>query len=349
MPDMLNIRDLDFSINGKRIIDSLCLDLKQGSIGCLMGASGSGKTILLHCIAGFHRVDKGSIRIGQRVVSSKNVHIPPEDRRVGMMFQNYALFPHLSVEKNIGFGIRKMEKTQRRKNIDELLELVELTAHQKKYPHELSGGEQQRVALARALAPEPRLLLLDEPFSSLDTELRLQLAEETREIITARRTTALLITHEQEDAFAMADMLGIIDAGHLLQWDSSYDIYHKPISHDVATFIGMGSLLQGEIYPDGSVETVLGRFPMSAARRPNLGENRKVNVLIRPDDIVHDDASAMKAMIRKKRFRGPEFLYQLQLDNDELIYCFAPSHHNHHVGESIGIVADVEHVIIYPR
>lgn len=351
MTDMLNIKDLSFSINGKQIIDSFCLDLEQGRIGCLLGASGSGKTTLLHCIAGFHRIGRGSIRIDQHVVSSDDTHVPPENRRVGMMFQNYALFPHLNVEKNIGFGIRKMGKIQHRQSIDELLELTEMAAHRKKYPHELSGGEQQRVALARALAPEPKLLLLDEPFSSLDTELRLQLAEETREVISERKTTALLITHDQEDAFTMADMLGIIDTGHLLQWDSAYDVYHKPVSRSVATFIGMGSMLQGEIHPDGTVETVLGKFPMDAAVQSKLktGETRKINMLIRPDDIIHDDASVMKAVIRKKQFRGPEFLYQLQLDNDELIYCFAPSHHNHHIGESIGIIADVEHVIVYPR
>ena len=346
---MLDIKNLGLSIDRVSIIHSLSLQLGQGRIGCLLGSSGGGKTVLLHCIAGLHRIDKGNIRIDGQTVSGDGVHLPTESRRVGMMFQNYALFPHLNVEKNIAFGIRKMEKSRRERSVAELLELVGLSSHGKKYPHELSGGEQQRVALARALAPEPKLLLLDEPFSSLDTELRRQLAEETKQVVTQRKITTLLVTHDEEDAFAMSDMLGIIEDGRLLQWDSAYDVYHKPASRDVATFIGMGSMLYGKIRPGGNVETALGNFPMNSASSSNFSEGEKVSMLIRPDDIIHDDTSTMKAMILKKQFRGPEFLYRLRLHNGETVYCFAPSHHDHRLGESIGIVVDVEHVIVYTR
>ncbi len=344
--NLLNVENVSVSIADQAVISAVSFGLKRGDIGCLLGASGSGKTTLLHCIAGFRRVHTGAIRLGHRTVSSPHVHVPPEERRVGMMFQNYALFPHLSVEKNIAFGIRKMKKTQRERNVGELLDLVGLNSHRRKYPHELSGGEQQRVALARALAPAPQLLLLDEPFSSLDTKLRLQLAEETRQVITARGITTLLITHDQEEAFAIADVLGLIDDGRLLQWDKAYDVSHKPASRDVATFIGMGSMLRGRIEHGGQVKTALGGFPVGDGQHR---EGEEVNVLIRPDDIIHDDASAMKAVIHKKQFRGAEFLYQLQLGSGETIYCFAPSHHNHHIGEAIGITVDVEHVIIYSR
>ncbi len=348
MHDLLNVENISVSIENKTVLDSVSFTLKNGTVGCLLGPSGGGKTTLLHCVAGFRRIHTGVIQLNRRTVSGPGIHVPPEQRRVGMMFQDYALFPHLNIEKNIAFGIRKMERTQRENNVAELLKLIGLTGHRRKYPHELSGGEQQRVALARALAPAPQLLLLDEPFSSLDTEFRLQLAEETRQIITERNITTLLITHNQEEAFAMADMLGVIEDGRLLQWNSAYDVYHKPISEDVATFIGMGSMLRGKIERGNRVTTALGGFPVNG-KQHRFTEGEEVNVLIRPDDVIHDDDSAMKAVIRKKQFRGAEFLYQLQLDSNETVYCFAPSHHNHHIGEMIGITVDIEHVMIYPR
>ena len=340
---LLDVENIRVLIDGEAIIDSISFSLERGSIGCLLGPSGCGKTTLLHCIAGFHHVNGGTIKLQNHIVSAPNTHAPPEQRRVGMMFQNYALFPHLSVEKNISFGIRKIQKEQREHIIDELLKLVSLSEHRRKYPHELSGGEQQRVALARALAPAPQLLLLDEPFSGLDTELRLQLAEKTCQAVTEHGITTLIVTHNQEEAFAMADMLGVMDNGRLLQWDKAYDVYHKPASRDIATFIGMGSMLRGRIVNGNRVATALGDFPTDNGRR----DGEEVVVLIRPDDVIHDDDSTMQAVIQKKQFRGAEFLYQLQLNNNETVYCFAPSHHNHRVGEAIGITVDVEHVIIY--
>lgn len=348
MHKLLEVENARVSVEGKTVVDSVSLGLKRGTVGCLLGPSGSGKTVLLHCIAGFRRLDAGTIRLDGRTLSGPGVHVAPEERRVGMMFQSYALFPHLDVEKNVAFGIRKMNKAPRERNVAELLELVGLGGHAHKYPHELSGGEQQRVALARALAPAPRLLLLDEPFSSLDTELRLQLAEETKQVVTERNITTLLVTHDQEEAFATADVLGVIDDGRLLQWNSAYDVYHKPASRDVATFIGMGSMLRGKIQRDDRVTTALGLFPMDRGERA-FAEGEEVDVLIRPDDVIHDDDSPMKAVICKKQFRGAEFLYQLQLDSGETVYCFAPSHHDHRIGEALGITVDVEHVVIYSR
>ena len=351
MHGRLDIENLGVSIDGKAVLDSISLNLERGSIGCLVGPSGSGKTTLLHCIAGFRRIDTGVIRLDHYALSNAdgpNVHVPPERRRIGMMFQDCALFPHMNVEKNIAFGLRRVDKPRRMRSVDELLELIGLTRHRRKYPHELSSGEQQRVALARALAPRPRLLLLDEPFSSLDARLRPQLAEETRRLVKERNITALLVTHDQEEAFSISDVLGVINDTRLLQWDDTYDVYHKPATREVASFIGMGSMLRGRMQRGGRVETALGRFQVNSDRY-RFGEGEEVRVLIRPDDVIHDDDSPTQAVIHKKQFRGAEFLYQLGLGSGESVYCFAPSHHNHHVGEAIGITVDVEHVIIYPR
>ena len=332
--------------NKRAIVDQVSLNLESGKIGCLLGPSGSGKTTILRCIAGFQKLDSGNIYLADNLVSGYSVHMPSEKRKVGMVFQDYALFPHLTVAKNIVFGISHLRKSERMQQLDKMLTLVELESKRDKYPHELSGGQQQRVALARALASEPELLLLDEPFSSIDASFRLQLAQDVRSLLLEHHITALLITHSQEEAFAMSDMLGILDKGNLLQWNNTYDVYHKPNSRKVATFIGMGSMLKGKIKSGGFVETSLGNFSIDK-NHYQIGKN--VNVLIRPDDIIHDDQSRRQAVIDKKQFRGPEFLYQLRLKNEETVYCFAPSHHNHHVGESIGITIDVEHVIIFPE
>ncbi len=347
MNELLTINNVVLTRRKKRVIDHVSFALQQGQIGCLLGPSGSGKTSLLRCIAGFYRPDEGTISIDSTVVSAPKIHYAPEQRKIGMVFQEYSLFPHLTVTENIAFGISKLPSTVRHKRINEMLQLIGLENCRDRYPHELSGGQQQRVALARSLAPDPMLLLLDEPFSNLDAELRLQLARDVRRLIKKQNTTALLITHNQDEALAVSDMLGVIDSGRLLQWNRAYQIYHEPESLRVATFVGMGSMLKGEITENSYVATALGNFRVSTNSNQHApGQN--VKVLIRPDDIIHNDKSELQAVIIEKQFRGAEFLYRLKLANEELIYCFAPSHHNHKIGEAIGIVVDVEHVIIFP-
>ena len=346
MSHALTLEKITVVHNKRSIVDDVSLTLNAGQIGCLLGPSGSGKTTLLRCIAGFQKLNAGTISVGNQIISSQDLHIPPEKRKVGMVFQDYALFPHLTVTKNIAFGIRHLLKAEREQCVQDMLSLVQLGAVHHRYPHELSGGQQQRVALARALATKPQLLLLDEPFSSIDAGFRLQLAQDVRALIVDLNITALLITHSQEEAFAMSDVLGIIDSGTLLQWSNTYDVYHKPASRKVADFIGMSSMLRGEIKDGDQVETILGHFSVGK-HRYRVGQH--VKVLIRPDDIIHDDQSRQLAVIEEKQFRGPQFLYQLKLSNDETIYCFAPSHHDHSIGEAIGITIDVEHVIIFPE
>lgn len=225
------------------VVNELSLSLAQGQIGCLLGASGCGKTTILRAIAGFEPLRTGCICLGDRVLSSVDHQVEPEHRHVGMMFQDYALFPHLTVKKNVAFGLRRQEKNQRNRRVQELLELVGLEDLAERYPHELSGGQQQRVALARALAPEPRLLLLDEPFSNLDIDTRERLAFEVRDILKETGHTAILVTHNQAEAFAIADRIGIMQRGQIVQWDTPYGLHSQPASPFVASFIKHEALM----------------------------------------------------------------------------------------------------------
>ena len=225
------------------VVNDLSLRLRNGHIGCLLGSSGCGKTTVLRSIAGFEPLREGRILLGDEVISLPGQSTEPQDRQVGMMFQDYALFPHLNVEGNIGFGLRRSDKARRRERVSELLALVGLEEARHRYPHELSGGQQQRVALARALAPEPRLLLLDEPFSNLDVDTRERLAFEVRDILKKTGHTALLVTHNQAEAFAIADRIGIMNNGAVLQWDTPYALHNEPATPFVADFIKREALL----------------------------------------------------------------------------------------------------------
>lgn len=337
-----------------RVLDRLSLTLRAGRIGCLLGPSGCGKTTALRVIAGFERPVGGRVRIDGEIVSSPDRMLPPERRNVGVVFQDFALFPHLTVADNIGFGLRQLSGSARARRVAELLDMVGLPGAGDRFPHEISGGQQQRVALARALAPRPRLLLLDEPFSSLDPELREKLALEVRTILQAHGTTALLVTHDQYEAFAMADEIGVMQDGRIAQWDTPYDLYHRPATEAVADFVGMGVILRGYLSPDGTaVDIKLGRLPIrdrgeQAAAGASASARREVSVLMRPDDVVHDDASPLRAKVLRKAFRGAQFLYTLELDGGEALLALVPSHHDHAIGEWIGVRVDADHVITFP-
>lgn len=225
--------------------------LEQGDIGALLGPSGCGKTTLLRMIAGFEDPDGGAIHLHGQPLWTGGRGVAAEDRHIGMVFQDYALFPHLTVWENIAFGMKHVSRAEIKATIEELLVVTGLAGVEKRYPHELSGGQQQRVALARAIAPKPRCLLMDEPFSNLDVTLRESLSAEVREIIKRFGITALMVTHNQHEAFAMADRIGVMMAGRILQWDTPEGLYHKPETLSVARFIGEGSLLKGTLTPTG--------------------------------------------------------------------------------------------------
>jgi iron(III) transport system ATP-binding protein len=324
-------------------------------VGVLIGPSGCGKTSLLRAVAGLERCAAGRVLIAGDVLSdaASGVHLAPEQRRIGMVFQDYALFPHLSVADNIAFGISALPRAERQARVQQMLDLVGLGHAAKRAPHQLSGGQQQRVALARALAPQPRLLLLDEPFSSLDVDLRERLAQEVRSILKESGTTALLVTHDQLEAFAVGDVIGVMNQGHLEQWDDAYTLYHRPASRFVAGFIGHGVFAPAQIVACDAgpcVQTPLGELhDMDNCPLPEAFPLGECDVLLRADDIVHDDASTVRARIERKAFRGSEFLYTLRLESGEQVLAHVPSHHDHHVGEWIGIRAEVDHVVTFPR
>jgi iron(III) transport system ATP-binding protein len=279
--------------------------------------------------------------------------MPAEQRRIGMVFQDYALFPHLNVGRNVAFGIASLPRTERDTRVAEVLKLVGLEGMEQRWPHELSGGQQQRVALARALAPRPRLLLLDEPFSNLDVDLRERLAHEVRAILKAAGATALFVTHDQLEAFAIGDVIGVMHEGQLHQWDDAYALYHRPTTRFVAEFIGHGVFTNAQIRQQGNdviVRTPLGDLlDLEECPLPSAYADGLCDVLLRADDIVHDDAAPVKAQIVRKSFRGSEFLYTLRLASGETVMTHVPSHHNHAVGEWIGIRAEVDHVVTFER
>jgi len=327
--------------------------LRVGDIGVLIGPSGCGKTTLLRAVAGLEPLSGGSISLAGQVVSSPHRALAPEARQIGMVFQDYALFPHLDVQGNVGFGISHLPRSERASRVDEMLALVGLAGQQSRFAHELSGGQQQRVALARALAPKPRLLLLDEPFSNLDVDLRERLAHEVRSILKAANTTALFVTHDQLEAFAIGDQIGVMQQGRLHQWDDAYTLYHRPASRFVAEFIGHGVFAHAlirQVNGHTLVDTPLGQLTdVAECPLPSAFANGACDVLLRADDIVHDDDAPVKAQITRKAFRGSEFLYTLRLATGETVLAHVPSHHDHRLGEWIGIRAQVDHVVTFKR
>jgi iron(III) transport system ATP-binding protein len=347
MKTVLDLKNVSKSFADVAVINNLSFTLNKGTIGCLLGPSGCGKTTILRAIAGFEDIDTGEIRINGQIVSGRQILTAPDKRRIGMVFQDYALFPHLNLRENIAFGLQNMERTDKEHRIRGLLHLIGLDDAAQKFPHEISGGQQQRVALARALAPEPDLLLMDEPFSNLDVILRERLSTEVREILKEQNTTALMVTHNQHEAFAVADEIGVIQQGVLSQWDTAYNLYHRPADNYVAHFVGEGVLLPGLVLDDRRVKTGLGilegefKYPCS--------NGCPADVLIRPEDIIHDDDSGFKARIIKKQFKGANIQYTLQLPSKDIVMALVPSTCQHEAGQSIGIIPRVDDIILFER
>ncbi|MDQ5908931.1 MAG: iron(III) transport system ATP-binding protein [Pseudomonadota bacterium] len=347
MTPFLELTGVDIAYPPRKVIREASLTLHCAGIGCLLGASGCGKTTLLRAIAGFEPVQHGSIQLEGVELSRPGWTLPPEQRRIGLMFQDLALFPHLTIADNVAFGLRGWKRSERQARVSDLLRLVGLADLAKRYPHQLSGGQQQRVALARALAPRPRLLLLDEPFSSLDVTLREDLAREVRSILLREGTGGLLVSHDQFEAFVFADEIGVLDEGRLRQWDTAYNLYHRPADRFVADFIGQGVLLADQVNDQGRVQTELGEVDGQPPAGCTAGDD--VEILVRPDDVLHDDASPLQVEVAERAFRGAEFLYTLKLPSGARLLCLAPSHHNHPPGRRIGIRLDIDHWVMFRR
>ncbi len=351
-PPWLELNHVSVAYGRKAVVHELSITLTAGAIGCLLGPSGCGKTTVLRAIAGFEPVTDGTIALEGHVVSGAGHMLAPERRRIGLVFQDHALFPHMVVQTNVGFGLKGYAGAPER--VQQMLQTVGLAHLGKRFPHELSGGQQQRVALARALAPAPALLLLDEPFANLDVDLRERLGGELRALLKAGSTTALMVTHDQHEAFAIADEIGIMCDGQIQQWSSAYSLYHQPVNRFVADFVGQGVFLPGQVLGHGQLQMELGVVaspqPLRCTEHGDVCPNGcEVDVLLRPDDVVHDDASRVTAEVVAKAFRGAEFLYTLRLDSGAKVLSLVPSHHNHAIGERIGIRLELDHVVAYKR
>jgi iron(III) transport system ATP-binding protein len=340
----LTVEGIEQAYGDNKVLAELSFRVPAGVIGCLLGPSGCGKTTALRCIAGFEGVRAGRILVSGEVLSEPGFVVPPEKRGLGMVFQQYALFPHLDVAANVGFGLKALHGAEKARRVAEVLEIVGLGGRDHLFPDELSGGQQQRVALARALAPRPGLLLMDEPFSSLDTGLRVRLGGEIRDILKQQGITALLVTHDQAEAFAVADEIGVMREGRLEQWDTAYNLYHRPASRFVAEFVGEGCFVPGQANEDGTVQIELGCLEPTEPLAPGAGA---VEVLLRPDDIVHDDDSPLTATVLRKAFRGAAILYTLGLPSGRRVLALVPSHHDHRIGERIGIRLEADHVVVF--
>ena len=340
----LEIENISLNIDGNLIIDNLNLNIYEQEIISIIGPSASGKSSLLRIIAGFENINSGRVKINGVIVDDRSKVVEPQNRKVGIIFQDLALFPHLNCENNILFGIEKYTPTEKSKRLERLSTLLDISGILKSFPHEISGGQQQRVAIARALAPKPEILLLDEPFSALDEKLKETLMSDVKKLLKEEKITTIVITHNIKEAFEISDKIAFLDNKKIIQYDTAYNLYHKPLTEDIAIFCGIGSFIQGRVIDTNHVQTELGQF-FGDASKFSIGS--VVKVMVRPDDIIHDDNSTQSAKVIEKIFHGSDFLYKLELSDGERVYCYTPSHHNHSLNEVIGIKPVIDHLIIF--
>lgn len=330
----LRCRGLSKRFDALPVVRDASLSVAAGDILALVGPSGCGKTTLLRLIAGFERADAGAIEIDGQTVADEGRHLPPESRRVGMVFQDYAIFPHLSVGQNVGFALGKGRTAGAR--VAELLTFVGLPGREARMPHELSGGEQQRIALARALSTEPAALLLDEPFSNLDAARRAEVRAEVRALLKAGGVTAVFVTHDQEEALFLGDQVGVMRDGQLEQVDTPENIFHRPRTRFVAEFLGQTSFVPGEVTATGIV-TPLGAIEEPAGRRRSLPEGTAVEVAVRPDDVDFSPAADGSARVLSRQFTGMAYVYRLGLGDGSVVHSLQP--HEVRVDEGATVVA----------
>ena len=300
-------------------VRDLSLSVDSGEILSVLGPSGSGKTTMLRVIAGFESVNSGEVHIQGALASSPSVHQPPERRQVGMVFQEYALFPHLTVSQNIEFGLRKLALSERRERLSEVLDLTRLNGLGERYPHELSGGQQQRVALARTLAPHPVVVLLDEPFSNLDATLRLEVRREVEGILRESHMTAIFVTHDREEAFAIADRVAVVRDGHVDQIDSPDALYNAPSTPFVASMSGAGDFISAEVRGHVAI-TEIGRIPCTAAAETSE-DSPKAMLLVRPDDLDVNPSAEGAGEVTAREFRGDGIILTVKLPSGTAVRC----------------------------
>ncbi|MGH7209430.1 MAG: ABC transporter ATP-binding protein [Nitrospiraceae bacterium] len=344
-PMVLELRKVTCAYEvGRAAISEVSFSVREGEILCLLGPSGCGKTTTLRVIAGFEPVVEGEVYLEGHLASAPGLLLPTERRRVGMVFQEYALFPHLRVVENIAFGLRDLPSVQRETQVHAMLAMTGLTGLERRYPHELSGGQQQRVALARALVQKPVVLLLDEPFSNLDPDMTRKMREDVHDLLRRTKTTAILVTHDHEEAFAMADRVAVLNNGRLEQFDTPETIYHTPSTPFVADFVGQADFIPGTL-ENGKVLTEIGEFPNQGGYHGGAS----VVVMVRPDDIHILPVERSGARILSRQFRGSENLYTISLPSGRVVHSSETSTSVYPVGTPVELRIVATHTVLFER
>lgn len=349
MNQIFSVENLHVKLKNQNIENSvLCgvdFQLEEGKLASLLGPSGCGKSTLLRTLVGLEDLDQGNITYGDTDL----VKLKPHKRNIGLVFQDYALFPHLTAKENILLGIK--EKHQDHELLKKLIQMVKIFDLLDRYPHELSGGQQQRVAIVRTLIRSPRLVLLDEPFSGLDSNLKEEMAREMRLLFKELKTTAILVTHDQKEAFSFSDYIGIMQNGKIVQWSKSFDLYHEPENRFVATFIGETSFIKAKKISEYRFQSALGEFEISKTINENI-----VDLMVRPDDIHLNAKShplapneiSSEGIILDRDFRGATCLYLIQLSSGETIKALVPSHQSFEIQQKVYFHVDMDRYIVFP-
>ena len=327
---------------GRHAVQDISFTAREGEILCLLGPSGCGKTTILRAIAGFEPVRSGQLFLSGQLVSSPDVMTPTENRCVGMVFQEYALFPHLRVQDNIAFGLRHLDRSERAARVQEMLRLTGLEGFERRYPHELSGGQQQRVALARALVQHPVVLLLDEPFSNLDPDMAGRMRQELHDLLRRTKTTTVLVTHDHDEAFAMADRIAVLNQGRLEQFDTPEMIYHMPATPFVADFVGQADFIPGTV-SQGMVHTELGEFSDTIECK----DGTAVVVMIRPDDIHLIPTKGARSRVISRQFRGSENLYTVSLPSGQIVHSSQSSTSVYQADTTVELRVLATHTVLF--
>ena len=349
--NFFEIENVSFAAGGKNKVNNVNLSIKkEGDIVCVLGPSGIGKTTILRTIAGLEKINKGKIFLKNKLLSSKDNHVEPEDRNISLSFQENSLFPHYSVEKNIKLGLNRKSAKKKKLNPKDVIRFLNLQKILNKFPHEISAGEAQRAALARSLISQPDLLLLDEPLSNVDQSLKEEIQVELKQILTNFKITTIIVTHDSDEAFYLGSKCAIILDGQIKQYDDPYNVYHFPNSVEVVNFLNRGILIPAKVTGENSLEnedlgTIEGNFIK------HYPKGSYVKLLLQPEDVEHDDKSNLKLEVVDRKFRGTNFIYTLKTPSNTLIPVFVHSHHihQHEVDEKFGIKRPIhiDHIVCF--
>ncbi len=350
--NFLEIKGVDFIIGGKTKVKNASFAIEnEGETLCILGPSGIGKTTILRTIAGLENIEKGSIKLNGKLMSSKDKHVEPEDRNVSLAFQDNSLFPHYTVEKNILLGTERNKiKKKKKLTFKEIIDLLDISKILKKYPHEISAGEAQRASLARSLLTQPDLLLLDEPLSNVDQSFKEEIQVRLKKILSKLKITTIIVTHDSYEAFYLGHKCAIILDGQIKQFDDPYNVYHFPNSVEVVNFLNRGILIPAKVTGENSLESEdLGTINGNFIKHYPKGSN--VQLLLQPEDLEHDDKSNLKLEVVDRKFRGTNFIYTLKTSSDLLIPVFVHSHHEHQheADEKFGIKRPIhiDHIVCF--